>query len=76
MVFFNLKFSSRNVLPAMWLVESDQWYRGDMSLLDDGTSLVQFMENAHRYWSGLVVNQKMVEYLLPLPIQIVKQLPI
>ncbi len=64
---FDTHFTDRNNKRTLWLVESDEFFKADMSLLNRGNSISGFIENAHSYWSGVIFDEQNVECLLPLP---------
>ncbi|EBM1235641.1 hypothetical protein JZC82_003913 [Salmonella enterica subsp. enterica serovar 4,[5],12:i:-] len=60
----------------IFTIQTNSYHRGDMSLLRNDTSVLEFTYRMELYWSGKTFNLEPVwEYLCPLPVTIGKEIP-
>ncbi|EFC7755408.1 hypothetical protein CS018_004119 [Escherichia coli] len=58
----------------IFTIQTDSYHRGDMSLLRNDTSVLEFTYRMELYWSGKTFNPDPVwEYICPLPVTIGEQ---
>ncbi|MFG3826311.1 hypothetical protein ACGI6H_34835, partial [Escherichia coli] len=58
----------------IFIIQTDSYHRGDMSLLRNDTSVLEFTYRMELYWAGKTFNPDPVwEYICPLPVTIGEQ---
>lgn len=60
----------------IFIIHTDSYHRGDMSLLGNDQTVLEFTYAMDLYWSGKTVNPSPLwEYICPLPVSIGSEIP-